>query len=242
MERQKKSHWLEFLEDPNNIWKANQYTKSDNTFQGIPTLRKHDRTAETDKEKATMLMQTFFPVPPPVVPPTDHVASKQWGPGQAGCPSTLPDITVSEMEVAINRSHPRKAAGPDGLTFQVWQRLLPVAKEWILWLYQTSAWLARLPRLWKTARIVTIRKPGKPDYTVAKAYRPISLLCTLSKGWKRIMATRLSHLAKGYQLLPPGHFGARPRRSREIARVYIVETIADAWRSGKVVSLATFDV
>jgi len=89
---------------------------------------------------------------------------------------------------------------------------------------------------------VAIRKPNKPDYTAPKAYRPISLLMTISKGPKAIVARRLSCLAELYQLLPQNHFGGRRQQSCEQALDVLIEKIHEAKRAKKVLSLVTFDV
>jgi hypothetical protein len=67
------------------------------------------------------------------------------------------------------------------------------------------------------AKIITLQKPGKPDYTKLKAFRPISLLPTISKGFKAVITVRLSYIAKEHSLLLKNHFGARPKRSAEQA-------------------------
>ena len=51
MEKQKKQHWREFLRDPTNIWKANQYTHNTSHASSVPTLIKGERVAESEKEK-----------------------------------------------------------------------------------------------------------------------------------------------------------------------------------------------
>jgi hypothetical protein len=45
-------------------------------------------------------------------------------------------------------------------------------------LFTKSIELGYYPDQWKRARIVVLRKAGKPDYSVPGAYRPISLLNT----------------------------------------------------------------
>ncbi len=50
-----------------------------------------------------------------------------------------------------------------------------------------------------------LREPGKPDYTVAKAYRPISLLLTLGKTMEGVVAERLSYLVEAHDILPKNH-------------------------------------
>ncbi|KAI5829284.1 hypothetical protein K523DRAFT_221698, partial [Schizophyllum commune Tattone D] len=53
---------------------------------------------------------------------------------------------------------------------------------------------------------ITLRKPGKPDYTVPKAYRPIALEDTFSKVIESVIARRLSQLAEEYGLICDRHF------------------------------------
>lgn len=97
-------------------------------------------------------------------------------------------------------------------------------------MYQTSLDLKYVPQRWRTAKIVVLRKPNKPDYPMPKAYRPISLLKTISKGLEAVVARRLSYLAETYRLLPENHFGGRPHRSAEQALKLFIEKIHEAWR------------
>jgi hypothetical protein len=62
---------------------------------------------------------------------------------------------------------------------------LLVVGDHLLWLYSTSLELRHVPKQWKTARIVTLRKPGKADYNPPKAFRPISLLPTIRRDSKQ---------------------------------------------------------
>ncbi|KAF5964566.1 reverse transcriptase [Fusarium coicis] len=92
------------------------------------------------------------------------------------------------------------------------------------------------------ARIIPLKKPGKDDYTIAKAWRPISLLATLGKVLESVVAERISHAVETHGLLPTNHFGARKQRSAEQALILLQEHIFSAWRSRHVVSLVSFDV
>jgi len=87
-----------------------------------------------------------------------------------------------------------------------------------------------------------LRKPNKPDYSKPKAYRPISLLETISKGLEAVFARRLSYLVETYRLLPENHFRGRPNSSAEEALNLLVEKIHEAWRVYKTLSPATFNV
>ena len=87
------------------------------------------------------------------------------------------------------------------------------------------------------ARIVPLKKPNKPDYRLARAWRPISLLVTLGKILESVIAERISYVAKTYNLLPGNYFGARRRRSAEQALILLQEYIYKDWRGNKVLSL-----
>ncbi len=89
---------------------------------------------------------------------------------------------------------------------------------------------------------VVFRKPGKPDYTTAKAYRPIALLNTLGKALEFIFAKRITYLAETYRLLPHNYFGARRARSTEHALHHIVKHIYSSWNKKKIASVLLLDV
>ena len=236
MDLQKATHWKEFLNDASNVWNVNHVIKGTSITVQVPTLCKNGRTAQQDKDKAEMLMEAFFPVPPMPEPPNQESNRPPRG-------IKVPyQITLQEATKAIFASNPKKAAGVDGLTFKVWQELWPVVQTKVLSLYQASYQLAHTPKSWRVAKVITLQKPGKPDYTKPKAFRPISLLPTISKGLEAVIAARLSYLAEEYSLLPKNHFGARPKRSAEQALNVLVERIYEAWRGKRTLSLVSFDV
>jgi hypothetical protein len=63
---------------------------------------------------------------------------------------------------------------------------------------------------------------------VPKAFRPISLLPTISKGLEAVVVARLSYMVEKYNLLLDNHFGVRPRRSAEQVLNVLVERIYQA--------------
>jgi hypothetical protein len=87
-----------------------------------------------------------------------------------------------------------------------------------------------------------LKKPDKEDYTLLKAYQPISLLLTLSKILESVIATRIFYMMEEHGLLPHNHFEARKRRSCEQALNILQERIYQVWRKKKVLSLLSFDV
>ncbi|KAL1581903.1 hypothetical protein WHR41_09480 [Cladosporium halotolerans] len=253
IEQCKREHWVEFLDNRENIWKAYAYTKTSRASHGIPVLKVGDIEVTDDREKADLLLTSFFPVPPepadrdgtslkPRLVTRSGSRPREYAGKKVPLRIKLSKLTLAEVEAAIMQSKSDKAPGLDEITFRVWKELWPVLGDVVVRLYQASLDLKHVPQRWRTAKIVVLRKPNKPDYSKPKAYRPISLLETIGKGLEAVVARRLSYLAETYRLLPENHFGGRPNRSAEQALNLLVEKIHEAWRVYKTLSLVSFDV
>jgi endonuclease/exonuclease/phosphatase family metal-dependent hydrolase len=235
--RQKKAHWEEFLEEDANIWQAARYLTQGNSaaFDKIPPLVRNNGTLTQDEtEQAEELLSTFFP---PLPAATEEEEERP-------CRSAIisPKITLEEIEQRLNAMKAWKAPGEDGLPAVVWKQLWPVVKERVLILFQSSLDSGELPSQWRNAKIIPLKKPGRGDYTMAKSWRPISLLSTLGKLLEAIIAERISYWIEEWGLLPANHFGARKQRSAEQALLLLQEQIYTTWRSRKVLSLISFDI
>ena len=86
-----------------------------------------------------------------------------------------------------------------------------------------------MPDQWWHAKIIPLKKPGKENYTVAKAWRPISLLAMLGKILESVVVERISHMVETYGLLPTNHFGACKQWSAEQALLLLQEQVYTAW-------------
>ena len=235
--QQKKAHWEDFLAEDVNIWQVARYTKpgAHSAFDKIPPLKRGDGSmTQEKKEQAAQLLQTFFPPLPEVI--------EDEGERPQRTPVETPRLTMGEIERRLFAASSWKAAGEDGLPVGVWKQVWPAVRERVLLLFQTSLDEGSLPSQWRNARIIPLRKPDKANYTLAKAYRPISLLATLGKLLESVVADRISYMVEEYGLLPTNHFGARKKRSTEQALTLLQEHAYKAWRSKKVLSLISFDV
>ncbi|KAB5587427.1 RNA-directed DNA polymerase from mobile element jockey [Ceratobasidium theobromae] len=98
------------------------------------------------------------------------------------------------------------------------------------------------PNCLKNALIAPIPKPNKFDFASPKAYRPISLLETLSKLFEKIMAVRFTALSGLHRLIPPEQFGGKDMTSCMDAGLSLVHDIERAWAEKNRASITLLDI
>jgi hypothetical protein len=160
---------------------------------GVPALRVGTNILSENEEKAQAFLDAFFPQ-----------MDEPHGESLTSAPLELPwqPITELEIERSLKAAKSSTAPGEDDLPTLVWKQLWKYLKPFITEIFTASINLGHYPKRWRRAKIVVLRKPGKPDYAVPGAYRPISLLNTLGKLLESVMARRLSYLAEKHGLLP----------------------------------------
>ncbi|OHW97034.1 reverse transcriptase [Colletotrichum incanum] len=226
-------------ESPASLWRVTKWARNrqNQSPTVTPEIKKPNTTqiATTPGEKAALFKETFFPPPPEAnLGDIDNASYSNQ--------IILPLISESEVEEAIQEAAPLKAPGPDGVT----NKALQIARPWITphltRIFNQSLRIGHCPQHFRKSTTVVLRKPGKDNYTVPKACRPIALLNTVGKIMDATIATRLSYLAETHGLLPDSHMSGRKQRSTEHALHRIVDQIYEAWGSGKVASLLLLDV
>ncbi|KAJ3552812.1 hypothetical protein NPX13_g11028 [Xylaria arbuscula] len=228
-------------ESPESLWKIAKWARNrENQAPNVTPELRHPTTRQKaikPEEKAQLLKETFFPTPPNAnledienATYTDQIPT--------------PPITTEEIENAIQATPALKAPGPDGIPNLILKAALPQIKIHLMRIFNHSLALGYCPEHFRQSTTVVLRKPGKDNYTIPKAYRPIALLNTIGKIMDAIIAKRISYLAEVYQLLPSTHIGGRRLRSTEQALHIIIERIYSAWNTGKgqVASLLLLDV
>ena len=223
------------------LWRVAKWARGRETLSPsvTPSLRcPQTRTEVTEaSEKAEVFRRTFFPRPPAA--DLENMQDAQYA-GQI----SLPPITEKEILEAIKSTSPLKAPGPDGLPNLVLQATADVIVGHLTGVFNQSLHIGYCPAHFRSSTTVVLRKPGKDNYTLPKAYRPIVLLNTIGKIMDAVMARRLSYLVETYHVLPDTHIGGRRMRSTEHALHLIIERIYKAWNTGrgKVASLLLLDV
>ncbi|QRW06107.1 Reverse transcriptase from transposon X-element protein [Ceratobasidium sp. AG-Ba] len=239
----KRKHWEEFLEtlDEETLWTAARYINGEHSDGGrarIPNLQYTRPLGETavardNQTKSQVLLEAFFP---PAASGLDE------GVRDTTRVQDLPSLTVENVLEAIRGMRPHKAPGPDGLPALVYIVGADLLAPHLLAIYADSLDSGIYPRAWQHSRTVVLRKPGKPDYSLAKAYRPIALLNVMGKILSACIAKRLNTLADTHGWIPAHHFGGKPGHTTTDALHLMVKKVKDAWNRREVVSALFLDV
>ena len=112
-------------------------------------------------------------------PPSDSFIQKQQREARSDCPETSNLSQAFTTDVIINALKATKAgkvAGPDGIFPDMLKNIWPAAVRWLQAFYDDVMTTATIPKIWRSANVTAIRKPGKP-IDEPTSHRPISLLC-----------------------------------------------------------------
>lgn len=235
--RQKRAHWKQYLEQLTQaqLWTAARYTDdAPRASTRVPALQSTAGLVSSTEGKGAILFDTFFPSPPAnYTPPT-----------VPDVPSTIlfEPFRKTDIDRAITRLAPFKAPGPSGIPNIAIKSAQMYLSPVLLSILEASLTLGHFPTPWRKYCTVTLRKPGKSDYTAPKAYRPVALEETLGKVLESVMAERLSALAEAHHLLPDNQYGGRPGRTTTDALLFLTQKIKDAWRTGRIASLLLMDI
>ena len=166
------------------VWK---YIKSRKKSSGIPNLKKKDNTfTESAKEIAETLNEQYYSAF------TDEDTSNI--PNIPPKPlETLPleSFIVSQEDVhkSLKNLKPEKSPGIDGIHPRPLKELADVLAKPVHMIFKKSLEEGQLPRNWLDAVVSPIFKKG--SRWIAENYRPVSLLCILSKLLESIITPQI---------------------------------------------------
>ena len=117
------------------------------------------------------------------------------------------------MDDAVKALKNTTTPGPDGLS-AVWFKLFyPHIKYHYLAFLNACLKLSYFPLNWRSATILILKKPGKPDYLNPNAFRGISILNAGSKVFEFIIHVKLKKLAQDGKWFSENQHGFRPGKS-----------------------------
>ncbi|KJZ71458.1 hypothetical protein HIM_09144 [Hirsutella minnesotensis 3608] len=241
----KKKHWESFLAEAvgKDVFTAFSYTKA-RVNPTLPSLSYKkggvEAKANTFTEKCEAFLTTLFPTPDPSPgpsPPSPPQSLETEPPGRSGSKGKAmwdwPELEDPEIRRAIVSSSNKKAPGPDSLSFLPIQYAYKAIPTVFNKAYKALFDRGYHPKAWKEAIGIILPKLNKPDYSVPKAYRVISLLNCLGKTLEKLYATRLSYLANTTGLLSPSQLGGRKQRSAIDTALLLLHHIQKEQESNK---------
>ena len=100
-------------------------------------------------------------------------------------------FTAEELDIGISVLKNGKAPGLDDIQTELIKQFGPKARDWLLHFFNNCTETKKIPKLWRQAKVVALLKPGK-DPSVAKSFRPISLLCHSYQLFERLILNRIA--------------------------------------------------
>ena len=120
-------------------------------------------------------------------------------------------FTMTELNSTLSRTADT-SPGIDLITYPMIKSIHPSLLSMILRLYNRLFERGEFPVTWKTAIVIAIPKPGK-DHLDPANYRPISLICCLSKLMESMVNVRLMWYLEANSLITAQQSGFRKHRS-----------------------------
>jgi len=217
-----------------NLWEAAAWRKGRSIKRIPPLLVAPLRLSDDPAEMTEAFKNRFFL--------SDH---HDVNPFQEEDPTPLPTrsltpITSEEVGAALATTSNKSAPGPSGITYQLLKWAFRSRPDRFLDLFNNAVSLGHHP--WSNALVVIIPKPSKPDYSLPKAYRPISLLECCGKLLEKIIAKRVLSDIHHHNILPPSQFGSRDYHCAVDAALCLVHNAQAAVRAGYVAAVVLFDI
>ncbi|XP_052738128.1 uncharacterized protein LOC128198188 [Bicyclus anynana] len=162
-----------------------------------------------------------------------------------GVVDQVPRITDDELAMACDRIKSRKAPGPDEIAPEIVKLASKVIPDQLRDVMNGIFLSGEFPDIWKTARLILLRKHNK-SADEPSGYRPLCLLDCYGKLLERILLNRIEQLLPKHGGLAKDQFGFRSGRSTldAIERVKAIALAAKqgSQRTRKLCTLVALDV
>ena len=122
------------------------------------------------------------------------------------------EFTLEEIKQTTDSFSQKKAPGLDGITGEIYKRVLLVFPRILTTIYNQCLKLGQFPKRWKMAKVILILKPNNnnncPD---PNKYRPISLLNMGGKILDKLLINRINHHLYKNELLSERQYVFTPQ-------------------------------
>ena len=155
-------------------------------------------------------------------------------------PCNLPPITQSKISTALAMTSNKSAPGLSRIGYQLIKWAFHSWPDQFLDIFNTAISLGHHP--WSDALIIVIPKPAKLDYSLPKAYHPISLLECCRKLLEKIIAKHILSDIHHFDILPSTQFRSHDYHCAVNAALCLVHNAQAAIWAGLVASVVLFNI
>jgi hypothetical protein len=234
--REAKRQWADEYIMTANVWEVAAWRHGRRSSH-IPALCNHDNALVYEHEElASLLSERFFaeeaePIPLQFHDDPDPRLARPFVP-----------FAEAELDELLRHTANKSAPGTSGIGWFLLKRGWEAVKDHLLTIYNACFTLGHHPARWREAKVVVIPKLDKPDYSLPKAHRPISLLETMSKLLEKAVAKRMQHDIVKHELIQANQFGGRAHSSCLDAGLALLHDVQEAHRRGLKCGILLFDV
>ena len=144
----------------------------------------------------------------------------------------LEPVTCEEINSIVSNLK-NNATGSDDISAVYLKMSLPSIANPLVYICNMSISEGVFPTQLKMANVVPLYKCDDP--MMFNHYRPVSLLCTLSKVFEKIMYNRLIKFLDKFSILYEYQFGFRRKRSTHMALISLIDKLTQAIENGEYV-------
>lgn len=192
-----------------------------------------DLTQRLPLEEVNNILDELFPVMETTPPPPELLNT----------PRDCPRLELEELERALSLTATRRPSpGPDGVDTRMIKFISGNISYRIFHIFNNCLSAGVFPDVWRTSRLVLLRKVGKPDESPS-SYRPVCLTEEISKLFERVIGARVnSHLNIEGHGLSENQFGFRRGRSTTDAIMAVQDFITDINNRGSIALAVSLDI
>ena len=147
-------------------------------------------------------------------------------------------ININDVILAISHFS-SQARGADDIPQTVVLKALPIIGDFLVRIFNSSFAQGVFPGSWKKAQLIALKKCTTPSSV--SDFRPIALLCFLSKALEKIAHTQITEYLNEKNLHDPFQTGFRKYHSTQTALIKITDDIRMAINKKKIILLLLFD-
>jgi hypothetical protein len=147
-------------------------------------------------------------------------------------------VSPDEVSNAIS-SIVKNGKGIDGIPITFYKKILPVLLPAITHIFNCSLQTGVFPVLWKYSIIYPI--PKKPNPSSPQDYRPISMLCSLSKALEKIVHGQVTSYLNSFDFFAKYQSGFRPFHSTATSLLKITDDVRAAMDQKRLSLIVSFD-